>query len=466
MRNKIIIVVLALLLISVGFVVTQYMLIMQEYQNEINGDIDYNWRITNHPLYNSSDTIEFVNDGSQATGFTLWSKGVTGSVSIKVFDREGHSVYELEKMSFDETITVDLDEGQYTLEISCHWFTGAFAMSYDRLEYVVNFPNDRYEIVKGKDITGTTWDYILYRPEEIKAAYLLVSPNNTGAISDSMLIHEESAKGLCKWFADMADDLGVPLLVPIFPRPESHSDQYTHALGRAALLSDVPEYNRLDLQLISMIDHCKSNLKTDGIDIEDKILMFGFSASGDFVDRFTLLHPEMVKALAYGGSDNVVPLPEYNGVPLPYPLGTYDYSDITGRTFDAEAYKSIQRFIFKGSEDEGGWMRTETPDGEVVYTGKAYYEQFVIPELNQYTLDSFDLDDDSRGGRLEAEQLAFYKHKAFEGHGFVDLFGYIKTIHSDLNLDNHTFIIYDGIGHSITDDIFIEVINFLKNAIV
>jgi hypothetical protein len=52
----------------------------------------------------------------------------------------------------------------------------------------------------------------------------------------------------------------------------------------------------------------------------------------------------------------MLPMDEYefdNGetVELPYPLGTADYEELTGREFDFDAWQSINKFIFVGEDD-------------------------------------------------------------------------------------------------------------------
>src|SRR5262249_52758998 len=67
--------------------------------------------------------------------------------------------------------------------------------------------------------------------------------------------------------------------------------------------------------LIAMIDHARSIL---GSRICPRVLMSGFSASGSFAGRFTMLHPERVLAAAIGspGGWPLAPSDEWT-----YPVG-------------------------------------------------------------------------------------------------------------------------------------------------
>jgi hypothetical protein len=108
--------------------------------------------------------------------------------------------------------------------------------------------------------------------------------------------------------------------------------------------------DRLDLQLLSMIEDARSSFGLSGY--AAKSVYIGFSASGQFVNRFTLLHPEAVGlAIAGGCGGIVVPIAEKDGRRLRYPLGTADYRDISGRDFDLAAYRSVAQFIYIGDRD-------------------------------------------------------------------------------------------------------------------
>ena len=74
---------------------------------------------------------------------------------------------------------------------------------------------------------GFHHDYILFVPKGTplqKKIYLLVEPNNTGKISDSMAIHKKHAIDLASVSSvgnNISTELKIPLLVPVFPRPAS-----------------------------------------------------------------------------------------------------------------------------------------------------------------------------------------------------------------------------------------------------
>ncbi len=90
----------------------------------------------------------------------------------------------------------------------------------------------------------------------------------------------------------MAEKLKYPLLVPVFPRSHTDWKTYTHALDRDVICKRNSPLERIDLQLLAMIKDAKTKLASSGYPTKDKFLMTGFSASGTFVNRFALIHPD------------------------------------------------------------------------------------------------------------------------------------------------------------------------------
>lgn len=201
--------------------------------------------------------------------------------------------------------------------------------------------------------------YLLFIPKgtpKYKPLYLLVEPNNTGKVSDSLEMHMEAAIGLASVSSvgnNISTELKIPLLVPVFPRPKSKEMTYTHALDRDVMLESSTELKRLDLQLMAMIKDGKEKLKNLAVFTNDKIFMNGFSASGTFTNRFLFLHPEIIKAAAMGGLNGelMLPLKNHRNIKVNYPLGTSDFKKIFGQKPDLMAYKQIPQFIYMGSLD-------------------------------------------------------------------------------------------------------------------
>jgi dienelactone hydrolase len=206
---------------------------------------------------------------------------------------------------------------------------------------------------------GFHFPYLLFIPEspaEKRYDYLLVEPNNTGRTSDDFEVHRAAAIALARDSSVgnfVAKKLGVPLLVPVFPRASSTDDIYTHSLDRDTILITEGPVRRIDLQLLAMIADARPRLASMGRPVNSKVLMNGFSASGLFANRFVFLHPETVAAAAFGGVNCFIMLPvaELKSHSLSFPLGTADLEKITGHAFDRAAYQTIPQFAYMGAED-------------------------------------------------------------------------------------------------------------------
>jgi dienelactone hydrolase len=143
--------------------------------------------------------------------------------------------------------------------------------------------------------------------------------------------------------------------MPVFPRPESDWRIYTQALDRDSMFTDKKEYRRLDLQLVAMVDHARQQLdKKHGLKFDRRVLLNGFSAQGMFVNRFTFLHPDRVKAAAIGspGGWPIAPVEKYEGKDLRYPIGIADFKKVTGKKLDLKALRKVPLFVFVGDSDD------------------------------------------------------------------------------------------------------------------
>ncbi len=253
------------------------------------------------------------------------------------------------------------------------------------------FKRDSLLVIKKNSVKGFENEYILFIPKGTplnKEIPLLVEPNNTGKISDSIDIHKKHAIDLASVSSvgnNVSTMLKIPLLVPIFPRPSSQPLVYTHALDRDVILENAPELKRLDLQLLAMINDAKKLLTDFNIKVSPKVFMNGFSASATFTNRFSFIHPETIKALAIGGFNGELQLPEkkINGIKLNYPIGIQDFTQIFDKNFDVEKFKMIPQFIYMGKLDDNDAVQFDDAYSEkernIINTqlGKSVQERYV-----------------------------------------------------------------------------------------
>lgn len=215
-------------------------------------------------------------------------------------------------------------------------------------------------LVEAVPAKGFHFPYLLLIPPDADShhsAYLIVEPNNTGQISDDFNVHLEYArKMLTRDFYlgnYLASELQFPLLIPVFPRLESQPQVYTHALDRDVMLKKNNSLERIDLQLLAMIADARQRMNEMGLRIDQQIIMTGFSASGTFANRFSMIHPEKIRVLVAGGLNGFLMLPfsQYQGEPLDYPIGTADMELLTGQPFNREAFAAIPQLLFMGRND-------------------------------------------------------------------------------------------------------------------
>ena len=210
------------------------------------------------------------------------------------------------------------------------------------------------------DLTdGFAFPYYLFIPQGIdsnKPIHLLVEPCNTGS-GDNFKRLDRKVKAFTEasHATVIARKLKIPLLVPVFPRPGGDQWQlYTHALDRDTLLLTEGGLRRIDLQLIKMIDHAQRLLRHNNVKVNEKIFMNGFSASGTFTNRFAILHPTVVRAVATGGINSIPTFPtdRWDDVTMRYPVGIADVKEIAGIEFDGTGYKKVSQYIYMGALDD------------------------------------------------------------------------------------------------------------------
>lgn len=283
-------------------------------------------------------------------------------------------------------------------------------------------------VVDADPANGFHYPYLLRMPAGPISGEtrLLVEPNNTGRVSDDPAVHLEAARKLSRnaLGAAISRRLNVPLLVPVFPRPKTGWEIYTHSLDRDSMLIETGPMRRLDLQLIAMIDDAQRRLRAAGVRTRDGVLMTGFSASGTFTNRFTMLHPDRVRAAATGGLNGLlmVPAAAVGSVSLPYPIGIADVRKLTGRRVDIRAWRRVPQFIYMGELD----------DNDALHFGDGYNddERRIV-----YT---------TLGERMQP-----------------DRWSRVQQIYRDSGA-NVTFRTYEKIGHATDTRIADEVTDFLR----
>jgi len=208
---------------------------------------------------------------------------------------------------------------------------------------------------------GFNFPYLIFIPKEMpqnQELTMIVAPNNTGQVTDDFKKHIEKARRQAtKPFYPgnyIASKLNLPLLVPIFPRSRKESRVYTHSLDRDVMLKKASPLKRIDLQLLAMHENALDTLRKRGFNLTEKFLMVGFSASGSFANRFSLIHPGKLLGIAAGGLNGILMLPEdtLKNQGLVYPVGTADFDSLFKKPFNKQAFKSLPQFLYMGELDD------------------------------------------------------------------------------------------------------------------
>lgn len=302
----------------------------------------------------------------------------------------------------------------------------------------VDLSGDDILLVEAQVSEGFNYPYYLFVPGRTakdRPVYMLVETNNSGMVSDDPEVHRAKALTLVErsHANEMAKRLGIPLLVPTFPRPrpETHSWAYTHALDIDTLEVLSGKLKRVDLQLTAMIKHAQELLRTNGFKTNDKVFIHGFSASAKFSNRYSFLHPEMVKAAAAGGVNGLPTLPvrEWNGYKLPFPIGLAGIERFASKPFDEKAFMQVAHFIYMGSTDKNDTLHPREASGP--------FEAWRNEEA------------DIIWKALPAEKM------------MPDRWELSRKIYRQQKL-NAQLVTYNGIGHSIKSQMLDDVIKFFK----
>lgn len=291
--------------------------------------------------------------------------------------------------------------------------------------------NGASEIVRieAQPAEGFSYPYYLYVPKAVrekagkKAHTILIIPSNTGKPNDDFDASAEDIKRKFSQNVQIADRLGVALLTPAFPRPQTNWNIYTHALDRDSMTTNKKEFARFDLQLIAMIDDARARLAGERLKFDKRVLILGFSASGMFANRFTFLHPKRVKAAVVGspGGWAIAPAASFKGKSLRYPIGVNDLKSISGEKFDLRSLRKVPLFIFLGDEDEND----------------------SVPIRDSY--------------EKEDEDLIF----ALFGRKPVERWEVSKKLYQDNKLSAE-FRLYPGVKHAVTKEMFDDIFAFLS----
>lgn len=248
---------------------------------------------------------------------------------------------------------------------------------------VITTTNDYNIFMIEPNNQGFSFPYILCIPKKLGESNSLFVETNNEENSENLL---NSAKYTVSNILKLMNGSKnkSPILVPILPTNGINGRPYFQQLSKECFDKKLSnDKQKIDEQLVHAIDDAKDKfLKITGKRLDDKIFMHGYSASGVFAQRFALAHPETVGELCVGGAIGSIPMPlkEYNGVKLEYPVGIDDYKELFGKEFNFDEYKKIKfRYYVAELEDKRLSETRFTEDGDFAPMHDMSYMDRSIP---------------------------------------------------------------------------------------
>lgn len=172
------------------------------------------------------------------------------------------------------------------------------------------------------------FSYCLYVPTRVHAQRLLLAVHGTDR--DVFACREA--------FVDLADETDTVVVAPLFPadvggRPDLDGYKYLEHDGL-----------RYDIALDRILDEARTRVGLAAA----PIVAWGFSGGAQMVQRYGMLYPDRVRAVALGAPGRVTRL-----VPLPWWQGIADADAIFGRDVDIARLRRSSVHIAVGDIDLG-----------------------------------------------------------------------------------------------------------------
>jgi predicted peptidase len=183
-------------------------------------------------------------------------------------------------------------------------------------------------------------------PSAAPSYFLHVPPNapSDQPVQVLLLLHGFGGQGqdFAQQFLSVADANQWIVVAPTL--------NYTSLTDAAATRAD-------DLQISQELMAILTDVpQRSGLAVNDRVLLVGFSRGGSMAERFALLHPELVQAVAaLSGGAYTVPqdcvTQDGTVESLPLPLGTADLQNVAGFPLSADAFRRIPFWLSVGSQD-------------------------------------------------------------------------------------------------------------------
>ena len=129
--------------------------------------------------------------------------------------------------------------------------------------------------------------YILFLPSKMdKSSFLSVEVNNLEVDDENELL--KNGLITARDFVKKLKGFNAPVLIPILPSVLNGIPYYQQLSKECFDIDKDNSYYRIDLQVLNIINEVKERVSSQ-VEIQEKIFLNGYSASGVFAQRFELL---------------------------------------------------------------------------------------------------------------------------------------------------------------------------------
>lgn len=224
--------------------------------------------------------------------------------------------------------------------------------------YIGVYKNRKVYVIKGSSEVGYYINGYIAIPDKVELKHLLVHPKKLGEERSYEMTDKEvlyRVKNVNEWNDKIADNVNGVLLTISIPETNMTDGQRHLALDIPRLIED-DKFGHIDMQVTQLIVDAINFLNDKkGLNLSEKVDLFGYSGEGSFCIRYPLLHPEMVNAVCAGGISWCISMPtdELGGAVLNYPLGIGEIEKYTS-DFDMNDWKNIKFYLEMGAKDDRG----------------------------------------------------------------------------------------------------------------
>lgn len=284
-------------------------------------------------------------------------------------------------------------------------------------------------LIESDEEAGFNFPYMFYAPETVREKPLVVETVNSGGCDDDFQVDLDAAQRTVENgpARQISDSLQVPLIVPVFANPceGEFYHRFVQTLDTETMRIEEGKFERIDLQMIQMIEDARSRLSNEGYDIPTEVMLNGFSASGNFMNNFAILHPERVASVTAGAINGMAILPResIDGQQTNFMIGVADLEDLIGEEFNEEAWQEVPQFCYMGE--------TESPP-----------QDDTLPYRDVWSEEQASKARDIYGNDMQTDRMTFSEWEYHKAGALT------------------RFEIYDGIGHTYNREIIKDVIEF------